>query len=130
MDDNGFGTWSRYCEEYIPCGSRVTCSPPPQDTDEDYLVLVPTAKLPQLFQDLKDSGWELGGSASNRDSAHLSGFTSWTRGRFNLILTANPLFYAKFRLATGVSRALNIMDKRHRIVLFQAILYGQSPDEA
>jgi len=31
------------------CGSRVTCNPPPIDTDDDYLILIDENELDNLF---------------------------------------------------------------------------------
>ncbi len=41
-------------------GSRVTCKPPPVNTDVDWLVLVDDPS--DLHNYLEQSGWELGGS--------------------------------------------------------------------
>ncbi len=36
------------CVLIEPVGSRVTCNPPPMDTDEDWLCLMPPEELTRL----------------------------------------------------------------------------------
>jgi hypothetical protein len=110
----------------IPVGSRVTCNPAPTNTDADYLVLVKNA---YEFRDLVFSeGWALGGSMvlddANSPVLPDDGFSSYTKYDVNLIVTADETFFNKFILATHVAKSLNLLDKAHRICLFQAILYG------
>lgn len=106
-------------------GSRVTCSPPPMDTDEDYLVEAPT---PAVFVEAIDVLLQ---RDFHRESlpkyATLQGFISWRAAKVNILLTVDPVFAQKFRLATATAKALNLMKRDDRITLFQAILYGNSP---
>jgi len=112
------------------CGSRVTCKPPPTDTDLDVLVLTDHSLLEPIYTILTAKGWELGGSlpTSVRSEIHNDErFDSYTRGEVNIIITASEVFYDKFLLATNVSKFINLMDKDHRVALFQAIIYGIAP---
>jgi|ERR1700733_804864 len=115
-------------------GSRVTCNPAPKWTDDDYLVLVKDVKAAGWF--LEAEGWKLGGSDPGNEGVvpadqRFSSFTlhkgSVTNDCINLILTASSDFFDRFMLATHVAKTLNIQPKIHRIVLFQAILYGRYP---
>jgi hypothetical protein len=54
--------YSGYFERILPTGSRVICNPPPEGTDEDYIVLVFQDNLATLESNLNESGWILGGS--------------------------------------------------------------------
>lgn len=54
-------------------------------------------------------------------------FNSYKLNNVNVILTPSENFYDKFMLATKVSKALNLMYKAHRVILFQSILYGNAP---
>lgn len=45
------------CEAWEPVGSRVTCSPPPTDTDQDFLVLVAKDKLSVFTEELTVNKW-------------------------------------------------------------------------
>ena len=112
------------------CGSQVTCDPPPGPaSDTDYIVLVPSAgKLSALVDQLDQNGfkWE-GGGAHYQDIADV-GFMSFRRKmdgeHTNFIVTKSGEFFARHRLATAICKALNLQNKAHRIILFQAILYG------
>jgi hypothetical protein len=98
-------------------GSRVTCDPAPTDTDEDYLVY--TEDLSTLMGDCIEVGFTHEGSYVGSE------FHSLRSGITNLIITTKKEFYDKFILATHVCKTLNVLDKQHRIVVFQAILYGK-----
>jgi len=102
--------------EYV--GSRVTCKPPPNDTDEDVLVL--TDNIKELIHDCDGVGFEI-----NFGDYKLVNFTSLRKGYINLIVTDEEEFYEKFLLATHVCKSLNVLDKEDRITIFQAILYGK-----
>lgn len=58
--------WSDYCIEILPTGSRIICSPPPTNTDEDYLLLVDTATVNKLEERLVQEGFIHGGSFDSR----------------------------------------------------------------
>lgn len=49
---------------------------------------------------------------------------SWRKGKLNFIVTKNEDFIRKHKLATYVCKSLNLLNKKHRILVFQAILYG------
>lgn len=113
-----------------PCGSRVTCDPPPVTTDADFLVEVKCSvamKLRDAVSDVvgllwdQEFTWE--GSEHYQEVA-ASDFMSWRRDHVNLIVTASPRFAQRHRVATALCRRLNLMSKPDRIALFQAVLYG------
>jgi len=95
-------------------GSRVTCSPPPTDTDEDFLV------YDRFFTQrtkLDRAGF------TTEHYGHLdTKFISYRRGDTNVILTANKEFYDKFLFTTRVAKKLNLLKKDDRITLFEALL--------
>ena len=103
--------------EYV--GSRVTCSPPPTDTDEDVLLL--TDDLSMLIADCIEVGFTRDGS---HKASYPTSFVSLRNGTMNFIVTDDEEFYKKFMLATHVCKFLNVMTKVDRICVFQAILYG------
>lgn len=113
------------------CGSRVTCNPPPMDTDEDYLVLIADLELPKLQILLHEQGWVLGGE-EDYDKIPMAigiceknyGFESWTKAHLNLIITTSAAFWDRHQAATHVCKMLNLMDKQQRVALFEAVLYG------
>ena len=108
-------------------GSRVTCNPPLEDTDED--ILIYTETIATLIHDCKLSGFIEGEVYFTPDSKTTSQFISLKKGNINLIVTDNKDFYDKFLLATHVCKTLNVMEKQHRITVFQAILYGKKIEE-
>ena len=105
--------------EYV--GSRVTCNPPPTDTDEDVLLL--TDDLSMLIADCIEVGFTRDGDTR---MSYPEGFVSLRNGTMNFIVTDDEEFYKKFMLATHVCKSLNVMDKSNRIVVFQAILYDKA----
>lgn len=114
-----------------PCGSRVTCSPPPENTDEDYLVehvAGDEAGVGKMVSELGHAGftWEGG---IHYQTVVGSGFMSWRKGSVNIIATCNKAFAAKHRVATALCKRLNLMHKPDRIALFQAVLYGNQYEE-
>tara|TARA_R110000764_G_C10896676_1_gene370937 strand:+ start:393 stop:755 length:363 start_codon:yes stop_codon:yes gene_type:complete len=106
--------------EWMPVGSRVTCSPPPTDTDEDFLVFDrwsrQTAKLRKL-------GFRT--ESADKYSGKLSQFFSYRKGDTNVIVTGSREFYTRFVEATKLATTLNLMDKEDRISLFKYVLYNQ-----
>ena len=111
--------------EVTPCGSRVTCDPPPVNTDQDYLVLVPPGEddvtsAVGILGDYKFL-WE---SSEHYQTEAADGFMSWRKDYVNMIVTSNPEFAWKHRAATALCKRLNLQTKADRIALFQAVLYG------
>lgn len=102
-----------YYERILRTGSRVICSPPPDKTDEDYLVLVTPENRVTLETQLQADNWVLGGSLPNSgpldgdwmlnteheyeegkvSNRHL--FHSWKRGETITLGTAADPFYMK-----------------------------------
>ena len=115
----------KYCERMEPCGSRVTCVPAPTDTDQDWLLLVKPESLSELLFFCTSTGWVVGGSHIQSELDDKK-FISLTLGDDNIIITTSIEFFNKHQLATNVAKRLNILNKDHRICLFQAILYGVS----
>lgn len=112
-----------------PCGSRVTCDPPPIDTDWDFLVLIPEGerRTMQLLTDLEGCGYECETTDKHYQDDMREKFLSFRRDEINLIVTSSKSFVEKHLLATAVCKALNLMVKKDRVALFKAILYGEAP---
>ena len=96
------------------------------DTDEDHLVYAPSSKKLKLVEFLKEQGFshDTGGVKYKNDTLD-STFSSFSRGELNLIVTSNLQFQIKHCAATHVCKTLNILDKKHRIMVFRAVLYGE-----
>ena len=108
-----------------PCGSRVTCCPPPTDTDADFLVEVFPFEIAGVMTRLYELGYSWEGSREHYQNQIEDGFSSFRKNDVNLIVTSNTEFAKRHRAATYVCKRLNLMVKDDRISLFQAVLYGE-----
>lgn len=104
-----------------PVGSRVTCSQYSDEADYDHLVLC--EKLDHAVTIFQREGFATNSSLEIK-YVRMPEFVSMRRGMLNLLITEEQQFFDKFMLATHVAKTLDILDKQHRICLFQAILYG------
>jgi hypothetical protein len=114
-------------------GSRVTCSPAPTDTDQDWLVLVSESDFDNFATDLIRQGWKVGGSLIPNDANYLppsQRFNSFTLGVDNVIATASTEFHNRFLSASATAKRLNLLSKDDRITLFQSVLYAAICDPA
>jgi hypothetical protein len=109
------------CKAWHEVGSRVTCKPPPMDTDRDVLCVV--AEWNEFLATASQAGFVAGGSVPVEQLAP-SNFASLRRDQDNLIVTDSDEFATRFLAATKVCRRLNLLDKSDRIAVFQAVLYG------
>ena len=113
----------------VPVGSRVTCSPPPMDTDEDFLLLV--EDLDEAVKKLKEIGFDTGMTKEQEDEyvsfQRTSGgrFKSLRFGDVNYIVTQSAFFFDRFLTATHICKTLNVMDKKQRILIFSGV-FGDS----
>lgn len=123
----------KYCKRIEPVGSRVSCNPPPMDTDEDFLVLVDEKNFEDTVYSLITSGWELGGSdvcpVEEDNLVDLYGFNSLKKQSpsghiVNFIITCSEEFFDKFMEATAICKEQNLLSKVERIKVFQKILYN------
>lgn len=117
-----------------PCGSQITLDPPPGDkSDHDFLCVFvgnlvkkkrfPESALSDLFEVLQSSDWlHEGGEHYQQQAAQ--GFMSLRRGKINLIITVNQFWAERHRAATAICKLLNLAEKKHRILIFQAALYN------
>lgn len=112
----------------VPVGSRVTCDPPPTDTDQDYLVLVSDKRA--AIESLKSIGFEYSADPEKveeyqrmNETAAWS-FTSMWFGDVNYIITDSQFFFERFLTATHVCKKLNLMKKEDRVMVFEAVRGG------
>ena len=115
-----------FVDVYAFVGSRVSCNPAPTDTDIDVLIKCKDQKALHRALCSGDWIWESDGYQGELDDpvSERSPFDSYRKGLLNLIATESDDFFCRFVVATQVSKKLNLMDKQQRILLFQAILYG------
>lgn len=113
--------------EITPCGSRMTCDPPPTNTDADYLVVVPPGGniMQRVWTYLATEGFTREGSIRYAvNQATGEGFHSFRRGEVNLLVTQCLEFADRHKAATAECKRLNLMHKPDRVALFQWRLYG------
>jgi hypothetical protein len=101
-----------------PCGSHFTCDPPVMDTDKDYLVECYNRE--RICSFLEAAGYVREGVLKSYDSE----FVSMRLGDYNFLVTDNEDFADRHRAATHVCKKLNLLNKSDRIMVFQAVLYG------
>lgn len=112
-----------------PVGSRVTCNPPPTNTDEDYLVFVDYFKQADLNSLMELIGASYEGDENYRNTSDReSAFKSYRLGNINFIVTSETVFHERFLAASARAKELNLMLKSERVALFQTILYGVKYD--
>jgi len=118
----------RYASRHELVGSRITCNPPPVDTDQDVLVYVDAERANQFVFEMENIGFvvELGEgyAADALNSEESDRFQSYRLDDVNLIVTVDEKFYKRFAFATAQAKRANLLDKAERIALFQAVLYG------
>lgn len=105
----------------IAVGSRVTCSPAPIGTDQDYLVLDSMGSV-NLREWLEGNGFQ---TTTDEDYGEMNDFISWKAGELNVIAAQSGDFYIKFLAASGVCKRLNLLQKKDRILVFRAVLYNE-----
>lgn len=102
----------------VPVGSRVTCNPPPTNTDEDWLCYV---KDVDVFVEL---AIKMGYYITSEDDYEIEYFTSMRKEDVNLIITQESEFFNKFICASNLAKRFNLLHKDDRIALFQGVLYA------
>ena len=120
--------FTNYFAQYRFVGSRVTCNPPPLDTDQDVLVHVHQTNMAIVQSKLQAAGFVCEGSNPAELNASIdmqSVFFSFRKGDMNYIITSDLEFYNRFSTATELARKWNLLEKADRIQLFQAVLYGK-----
>lgn len=111
-------------KRWFLCGSRVTCDPPVENTDRDIMVLAKDAV--EFATKAVDAGFVMGGSMEPQDCAAAFRYVSMRRGSDNVIFTEDEEFFKRFYAATSASKKLNLLKKDDRVMLFQAVLYGNA----
>lgn len=106
-----------------PTGSRYICNPPPQDTDNDTVILVNGYYDYDIL--LLKEGW----LACDIDYEQIGEFRAYRKGVENYLVTEDPEFYGSYVKATEGARALNLLNKEDRIKLFQAVFCTKMEDD-
>jgi hypothetical protein len=102
----------------FPFGSRYVCNPPTMDTDIDFLVYSKnniTSKLERLGYKLRDYYY------GNRPGAGRWKFTSWRKGKVNLVVSSSKELIEVDVIAAHICRRYNIRHKDGRIIVHEAM---------
>ena len=102
---------------YYPTGSRCICYPPPENTDEDYIVLVNSIKYVTYPMILSMLGWKENGK-QYKGSDFISFKKDIDGVLTNLIITKYDDFYQQWIHATEDAKERNLLNKADRIKLF------------
>lgn len=123
LDGNGvFGPYHRI-------GSTYTCSPAPTDTDTDYVVYA-NALLSEAASTLDDLGFAFDASVyPDSDEKWFSAKLRLDDGVLvNLIVTDHVSFYENSIKAADVCRALNLLDRKDRVLVHQIVVDGYTAE--
>lgn len=104
-----------------PVGSRVTCSPPPSDTDQDVLVLIDGSDGAYItaYNAFRAAGWLLGNGViyvrpeggGLCDIATVRGWGDEQQANTSLIASSPRLYAALERLLTGCESIAPVMSR-------------------
>jgi hypothetical protein len=108
-----------FCIACVPVGSRVTCNPPPTDTDQDILCLVEEEEEETLFMWIEQRGWDFEGD-KKYDMENFTSYRKTIEGtEWNLIITTKPEWFDAFMDATRECKEKNVPTKEGRIAVFE-----------
>ncbi len=98
-------------------GSRATCSPPPEGTDNDIFLHVRDVDSACVV--LIRSGWDLPDEQCAYEGQYKD-FATLRRGEDNILLFSNEYEFGAVWGATCLAKTINIQDKAERYALFEA----------
>jgi len=105
-----------------PTGSRVICTPPIMDTDDDWLVFVPE----NLQEKAIDFLYEAGATHSEQQETYPDG-VCFRFEEINPVLIWDYQIFYRWVAATYWAQRLNLQDKKERVLLFQSMVDGKVP---
>jgi len=114
-----------------PTGSRMYCFPPPTGTDQDWLVEVKNKKAHEtwdMYLEVCYRHCDKYGVSSYSPSVTEDGktrFVAYRRGIDNIILTWDPDFARRWRIAHKHCKTLNLQTKQERINCFELCRAGR-----
>lgn len=104
----------------IQIGSSVTCSPPPENGDIDYLIYVANSQLNNVEITLRSLGFVLEGD----EFYDFAIFRSWRKGNINCIVAEDLKWVQRFVAASFIAKKLNLQQKKHRVSICRFIIDG------
>lgn len=88
--------------DYSMTGSRAIVSPPPMDTDEDWVVLIPGTSYIEFSRIARGFGFEMTSNGEYRQSGS-NDFKAFRKGELNLIVTIQKSFFHRYVFAASMS---------------------------
>lgn len=107
-------------------GSRITCNPPPMNTDQDILVFTHRRANYSVIKDiLQKNGFTTAGAQEEYPGSGEEFLPYKNAAKdINFIITMNEEYFDKFMVATSVAKKLNLLKKEDRVMLFEAVIRG------
>ena len=110
-----------------PYGSRVTCDPPPTDTDEDWIICIDKHDAFGMGSFLIEQGFK------RTDKDYGVPIKTYRKDELNVLVTRDREFFRRTMEATRLAKQFNLLNKADRIALFEVVtdqLYHYAlPDE-
>lgn len=106
-----------YVKDLLLTGSYFMCDPPVITTDIDFMVLTTNINAARIL--LCRAGWVSSNSSEDYPEENMH---PMRRGRFNALIVDSQEYFDKWRLATEVSRDLNLLNKEDRVKVFRRIV--------
>jgi len=110
-----------YALAVVPVGSRITCNPPPTDTDQDLLVLIEEQMYSFVMNYLEKKGWEHEGDDKYTEGDFESFRKTIGDTEYNIILAYSERWFNLFLDATLLCKKENALKKERRIAIFKEI---------
>lgn len=100
-----------------PTGSRVICTPPVMDTDDDWLVFVPSDAVDFANGFLEDAG-----ATHSEEQEHYPDGVVWWLGTLNIIVLYDYGTFYRWVAATHYAQKMNLQSKEERKEFFGAMI--------
>lgn len=107
-------------EKWHPTGSNYICDPPVENTDIDYVVWYKDVKL-------IPSKWHRNYISMIVDGHYKDTGGSYRWDRYNLIYVTTEEDFNKWVKATELAKKLNLLKKKDRVSLFDAVVKNKDP---
>lgn len=108
-----------------PTGSRVICTPPVMDTDDDWLVFIP-----EHLADFGNEFLEKAGATHSEEQEHYPDGVVWWLGALNIIVLYDYATFYRWVAATHYAQKMNLQSKEERKDFFGAMIDMRPPLES
>ncbi len=105
-------------------GSTVTCNPPVENTDTDFLILIKEENKKTVHSLLEQSDWYHAYGTYRPSTGEERPFRAYRKGKINYIITWDEDYHRRFLEASDLAKRFNLLNKADRVDLFNLALYG------